>query len=171
VIGRTISHYTILEKLGEGGMGVVNKAEDTRLKRSVALKFLPPALTADPEVKERFIHEAHAASSLQHIPLCNLHDIDETPDGQLFIVMDLYDGETLKKKIERGPLKTEEAVDIAVQVAQGLTRAHEHGIVHRHIKPTNLMTAFRATSRGREVAGPAVGRSLWPGRIDEEEIP
>jgi serine/threonine-protein kinase len=139
VIGQTLSHYKILEKLGEGGMGVVYKAEDTRLKRTVALKFLPPSLTADLDAKERFIHEAQAASLLQHNNVCNVHDIDETPEGQLFIVMDFYEGETLKKKIERGPLKTADAIDIAVQVGQGLAKAHEHGIVHRDIKPANIM--------------------------------
>jgi serine/threonine protein kinase/tetratricopeptide (TPR) repeat protein len=139
MIGKTVSHYKILEHLGGGGMGVVYKAEDTRLKRIVALKFLPPTLTTDPDAKERFIHEAQASSSLQHNNICNVHDIDETPDGQLFIVMDYYEGETLKKKIEPGPLKIEEAVEIAIQVAQGLTKAHEHGIVHRDIKPANIM--------------------------------
>ncbi len=139
MIGKLVSRYRILEHLGGGGMGVVYKAEDTRLKRTVALKFLPPALTTDPEAKERFIHEAQAASSLQHNNICNVHDIDETPDGQLFIVMDLYEGETLKKKIERGPLKIEEAVGIAMQIAQGLAKAHEHEIVHRDIKPANVM--------------------------------
>src|SRR5512135_946631 len=139
MIGTTVSHYKILEHLGGGGMGVVYKAEDTRLKRTVALKFLPPTLTADPESKERFIHEAQAASSLQHNNICTVHDIDETPDGQSFIVMDFYEGETLKKRIERGPLKIDDALTIAVQIAQGLAKAHEHGIVHRDIKPANIM--------------------------------
>src|SRR5512136_2574522 len=120
-------------------MGVVYKAEDTRLRRTVALKFLPPDLTRDPEAKERFIHEAQAASALQHSNICVVYDIDETPDGQMFISMEYLDGETLKKKIERGPLKIEEAIDVAIQVAQGLTKAHEHGIVHRDIKPANIM--------------------------------
>jgi len=118
MIGKAISHYRILEHLGGGGMGVVYKAEDIRLKRTVALKFLPPALTTDPEAKERFIHEAQAASSLDHPNICNIHEIGETDDGQLFIAMACYDGETLKKNIERGPLKIEEAIDIAIQVAQ-----------------------------------------------------
>lgn len=120
-------------------MGVVYKAEDTRLERSVALKFLPPDLTRDPEAKARFIHEAKAASALQHNNICVVHDIDESADGQLFIVMDFYEGVTLKKKIDQGPLKIDEALDIAMQVAQGLQKAHEHMMVHRDIKPANVM--------------------------------
>ena len=139
MIGTTISHYKILEKLGEGGMGIVYKAHDTKLDRAVALKFLPPELTLDPEAKGRFIHEAKAASSLQHHNICTIHDVDQTADGQMFIVMDLYEGETLKKKIESGPLKIEEAADIAIQIAQGLSEAHAHGIVHRDVKPANIL--------------------------------
>jgi serine/threonine protein kinase len=112
-------------------MGVVYKAEDTKLKRTVALKFLPPSLTTDPDAKERFSHEAQAASALDHPNICNIHEIGETDDGRLFIAMACYDGETLKKKIERGPLKIEEALDIATQVAHGLQAAHEAGMVHR----------------------------------------
>ena len=137
--GEMVSHYRITEAIGRGGMGVVYKAEDTKLKRTVALKFLPPTLTTDPDAKERFIHEAQAASSLQHNNICVVYDIDESPDGQMFICMEYLEGETLKKKIERGPLKIEEAVGIVIQVAQGLTKAHEHGIVHRDIKPANVM--------------------------------
>jgi TolB-like protein/Flp pilus assembly protein TadD/tRNA A-37 threonylcarbamoyl transferase component Bud32 len=139
MIGQTISHYRILEKLGEGGMGVVYKAEDTKLKRTVALKFLPPELTRDKSAKTRFIHEAQAASALQHHNICTIHEIDETKDGQLFIVMDCYDGETLKDKIAEGPLPVWEAVDIASQVAAGLSKAHGAGMVHRDIKPANIM--------------------------------
>ena len=138
MIGKTISHYKIIEQLGEGGMGVVYKAEDTKLKRTVALKFLPPELTRDPEAKKRFIREAQSASALEHNNIYNIHEIDETEGGQLFIAMACYEGESLKEKIERGPLKIEDAIDIAIQIAQGLQRAHEKGIVHRDIKPSNI---------------------------------
>ena len=138
MIGRTISHYKILEKLGQGGMGVVYKAEDISLERTVALKFLPPHLVSAAEAEERFIHEAKAASALDHNNICNIHEIGKTDDGQTFIAMAYYEGETLREKIEREPLKLEEAVDIAVQVAQGLAQAHEKGIVHRDIKPANI---------------------------------
>jgi serine/threonine protein kinase/Tol biopolymer transport system component len=139
MIGKTISHYKIIEKLGEGGMGIVYIAEDSKLKRNVALKFLPPELTRDAEAKERFVHEARAASALQHTNICTIHAIDETEDGQLFICMDHYKGETLKKKIEQRPLKLDDAINIATQIAQGLSKAHEAGIVHRDIKPANII--------------------------------
>ncbi len=145
MIGKTVSHYKIIEEIGAGGMGVVYKAEDTKLKRIVALKFLPPELTRDPEAKKRFIREAQAASALEHPNICNIHEIDETkpapgePVGQLFIVMACYEGETLKLKIEKGKLKIEEAVDYTIQIAQGLEKAHEQGISHRDIKPANII--------------------------------
>jgi serine/threonine protein kinase len=147
MIGKVVSHYKILGKLGGGGMGVVYNSEDTRLKRTVALKFLPPELTRDAEAKEHFIHEAQAASALDHPNICDIHDIGESEDGQLFIVMICYEGESLKKKIERGPLKIEEALDIATQVAQGLARAHEAGIVHRGITPANIMVTSRSEAK------------------------
>ena len=139
MIGKTISHYKILEKLGGGGMGVVYKAEDTKLKRTVALKFLPPELTLDDDAKKRFVHEAQAASALDHPNICTIYEIDETKDGRMFICMAHYDGETLKKKIERRPLPVEEAVDITRRIAGGLAKAHSEGMVHRDIKPANLM--------------------------------
>ena len=138
MIGKTISHYKILEKLGQGGMGVVYKAEDTKLGRIVALKFLPQAFSFDKEAKKRFVNEAQTASSLQHNNICNIHDIDETEGGKIFICMDMYEGETLKAKIERGKLKINEAFDIITQVATGLQKAHEKGIIHRDIKPANI---------------------------------
>ncbi|MBM4161786.1 MAG: tetratricopeptide repeat protein [Ignavibacteria bacterium] len=150
MIGQTVSHYKIVEKLGEGGMGVVYRAEDIKLKRTVALKFLPPELTRDLEAKDRFIQEAQAASALQHNNICTIHDIDETDDGpegagRLFIVMDCYEGEPLKSRIARGPLRIEDAVDIAVQVGSGLSKAYEKGIVHRDIKPANIFITTDGT--------------------------
>ncbi|HEY5133509.1 MAG TPA: protein kinase, partial [Candidatus Krumholzibacteriaceae bacterium] len=138
MIGRTISHYRILEKLGQGGMGVVYKAEDTKLKRTVALKFLPPEFTRDAAAPERFIREAQAAAALDHPDICTIYEIDEA-EGRAFISMAYIDGELVKDKIERGPLKLEEAVEIAVHIAQGLQAAHEKGIVHRDIKSANVM--------------------------------
>ncbi len=137
--GKTISHYKILEKLGQGGMGIVYKAQDTKLDRFVALKFLPPHLDADDEQKSRFIQEAKAASAIDHPNIASVYEISETDDGHIFIVMAYYEGETLKKKIEGGPLPIERALDIAIQVSQGLAKAHEHGIVHRDLKPHNVL--------------------------------
>ncbi|MEW6512176.1 MAG: protein kinase [Bacteroidota bacterium] len=137
--GQTVSHYKILERLGGGGMGVVYKAEDTRLRRTVAVKFLPPDLTRDADAKQRFIHEAQTASSLDHPNICAIYEIDETSDGQLFMVMACYDGESLKQKIERRPLEPQQAVNIAAQMARGLAKAHRAGITHRDIKPANIM--------------------------------
>ncbi|MBN2415386.1 protein kinase [bacterium] len=139
MIGKTISHYKILEKLGEGGMGVVYKARDTKLDRFVALKFLPPHSGKSKEEKERFFHEARAASRLQHNNICAIHEIGETEDGQLFICMDFYEGATLDQRIKQGPLPLKEAVDIAVQIAQGLNEAHDKYIIHRDVKPTNVL--------------------------------
>ncbi len=139
MVGSTISHYKIIEKLGEGGMGVVYKAEDIKLKRIVALKFLPPSLTRDPQSKERFIQEAQSASALQHVNICTIHEIDETGDGHLFIVMDYYNGETLRQKIVQGAVEMNEAMDLTLQIAKGIARAHEAGIIHRDIKPENII--------------------------------
>jgi eukaryotic-like serine/threonine-protein kinase len=136
MIGQTISHYTILEKLGEGGMGVVYKAHDTRLDRDVALKFLPLELTKDPAARERLIQEAQAASALSHANVCAIHDIREH-DDQLFIVMDFVDGQTLREKEDSISLK--QAIDMGIQIAEGLAAAHEKVIVHRDIKPENIM--------------------------------
>ncbi|UCG30680.1 MAG: protein kinase [candidate division WOR-3 bacterium] len=138
MIGKVISHYKILEKIGGGGMGVVYKAEDIKLKRIVALKFLPHEFSDDVTAKKRFIQEAQSASSLDHPNICTIHEISETYEGQLFIAMACYEGETLKHRAEKGPLAINEAAKIALGVAQGLAKAHEKGIVHRDIKPANI---------------------------------
>ena len=138
MIGKIISHYKVIEKLGGGGMGVVYKAQDLKLDRFVALKFLPPSFSSDDEAKLRFIHEAKAASALEHTNICTIHEIDETDDGQIYIVMSCYEGETLKKKIERGSLNIEQAIEITIQIAEGLVKAHESDIIHRDIKPANI---------------------------------
>lgn len=139
MVGETISHYKVLEKLGEGGMGVLYRAEDTRLHRLVALKFLSPELTSDPEAKRRFVHEAQAASALDHPNIGVVHEVDETQDGRAFICMAYYKGETLKQRIERDVLTIDDAIAIVLQVAEGLYRAHQAGIVHRDVKPANII--------------------------------
>jgi len=138
MIGTTVSHYKIIEKLGEGGMGVVYKAEDTRLNRFAALKFLPN-LGADEEEKMRFIQEARAASSIEHNNICTVYEIGETKEGNVFIALAYYDGITLKKKIQKETLTIPGAIDIVMQTAEGLAKAHEQGITHRDIKPANIM--------------------------------
>jgi eukaryotic-like serine/threonine-protein kinase len=136
--GRTISHYRILEKIGEGGMGVVFKAEDTKLHRNVALKFIRSDALQNPELKARFLNEAEAAAALIHPNICVVHEIDEA-DKQPFIAMEHVEGESLAAKIKKRPLPLDEALKIAIQVAEGLQAAHEKGIAHRDIKPANVM--------------------------------
>jgi eukaryotic-like serine/threonine-protein kinase len=138
MIGKTISHYKILDKLGEGGMGVVYRAHDTKLDRTVALKFLPSHLGTDDIEKQRFLHEARAASALDHNNICSIYSIEESDDGDLFIVMAYYEGMSLKQKIEQGPLPLKDVVYYAIQIASGLQKAHEKGIVHRDLKPANI---------------------------------
>jgi len=139
MIGQTISHYKITSKLGEGGMGVVYKAEDLKLPRFVALKFLPPHLSTDEGAKRRFVHEAEAASALDHPNIGTIYEIDETPDGQMFIAMAHYEGQTLKQKLAAGPVGIDEAIDIVSQIASGLAKAHESDILHRDVKPANVL--------------------------------
>jgi serine/threonine protein kinase/tetratricopeptide (TPR) repeat protein len=142
MIGKTISHYKILEKLGEGGMGVVYKAQDIKLQRLVALKFLPPHIAEHPEEKARFIHEARSASSLNHPNVTTIHGIEESPEG-LFIVMEFVEGRTLKQVIEEETLSIKKVLDIGIQICEGLAIAHEKGIVHRDIKSDNIMLTPR----------------------------
>ncbi len=138
MIGKTISHYKILEKIGEGWMGVVYKADDTKLKRTVALKFLPPEYTRDKDAEVRFIQEARAAAVLDHPNICTVYEIDEVND-QTFIAMAYIKGQNLKDRLKSGFLELKDALEIAVQVAQGLQEAHDNGIIHRDIKPANIM--------------------------------
>ena len=128
-------------------MGVVYLAHDPRLDRHVAIKLLPPDLTRDETAKQRFLQEAKAASALDHPNICNIHEINETPDGQLYLVMAHYEGETLKERIARGPLDLDDALDIATQDGQGLAEAHRAGIVHRDIKPANLLVTKTAVMK------------------------
>ena len=144
LVGTTVAHYEILRKIGGGGMGVVYGARDNKLGRLVALKFLPPQWSHDEGAKQRFIREAQAASATDHRNICTIHDIGSTGDGRLFIVMAHYEGETLKRKIEAGPLDIDTAIEIAAQVAEGLAKAHAQGVVHRDIKPGNLILTDEA---------------------------
>jgi serine/threonine protein kinase len=144
MIGKTVSHYRILEELGRGGMGIVYKAEDTKLKRTVALKFLPSELNHNEDAKNRFIHESQAAAALNHPNICTIHEVDES-EGQSFIAMECIEGRSIREKIETGPLKLKDTVDIAIQVAEGLKEAHGKDIVHRDIKSANIMV----TEKGR----------------------
>jgi serine/threonine-protein kinase len=149
MIGKTISHYKILTKLGEGGMGVVYKAEDTRLKRIVALKFLS-AIALGGEEKNRFLREAQAAAALNHPNICTIHAIDEA-DGQMFIAMEFIEGQSLREKINAGPLKIDEAIKFAMQIADGLQAAHEKGITHRDIKSANIMITAKGQAEKGQV--------------------
>jgi serine/threonine-protein kinase len=137
-IGRTVMHYQIVERIGGGGMGVIYRAHDARLDRAVALKFIAPEIRHDPTTRLRLLDEARAASALDHPNICTIHEIGESEDDRLFIVMPMYDGETLRARLDRGALPGADAASIAVQVAQGLAAAHGRGIVHRDVKPENV---------------------------------
>jgi len=149
MVGTTISHYKIISKLGQGGMGEVYLAEDSRLDRKVALKFLPEEMQQDSTARKRFLREAKSAAALDHPFICHIHEVGEV-EGKSFIAMEYVQGTTLKEKLVEGPLPVKEALEKATEIAEALEEAHSQGIVHRDLKPSNIMLTLQGHAKVME---------------------